>query len=127
MFRSVEGDITTPYESLGTLEVKQMAPLVSPRGVLWTGVKLATLGFAKTPSRGDHYKSFLRSELSYLAKSRYGADKVINVTYWPDPQSFAFPHGLIYARGEMIRYSRFPPSAKQAGQADESAPSTFII
>lgn len=117
LVRAVEGDDVPAYNSLGTLEVKQLAPVVTAKGAFWTGVEAVTLGFAKTPSRGEHYKASLRSELAYLASHRYGADKVINVTYWPDPDSFSFPDGLIYARGEMIRYSRFLVEAYQKSQA----------
>jgi len=50
--------------------------------------------------------------LMKAAKSSYGADAVINVEYWPDPESEGFPRGgTIYARGEMVRYLEFPGEA----------------
>ena len=112
--RAVEGDDVPEYHSLGSIEVKQLAPVVTAKGAFWTGVEAMTLGFAKTPSRGEHFKDSLRSELAYLASHRYGADKVINVTYWPDPDSYSFADGLIYARGEMIRYAHFPEAYKKS-------------
>ena len=113
------GPNVPPYDSLGTLEVKEFAPWLTVPAVLWTGVEVATLSFAKTPSRGDHYKRALRSELAYVASHQYGADAVINVTYWPDPDSKSFADGRIYCRGEMIRYKRFPqPEASENPQPE---------
>lgn len=107
--KAIEGsEDVPPYRSLGSLEVKQKAPYVTPGGILFTGVEILTLSFAKTPSRGDHYKRTLRAELAEIASKHYGADKVIHVEYWPDPDSNSFPDGYVYGRGEMIKYERFP-------------------
>ena len=112
--RAIEGDKEVPYDSLGTLEVKQKAYRVNPSAAFWTGVEIATLTFADTPSRGEHYKKFLRRKLQKLAGKRYDADAVINVKYWPNPESGNFPDGYIYARGEMIQYHHFPKEPTQS-------------
>lgn len=106
--KAIEGTKDLPYESIGTLEVKEKALTATPASAFWTGVEVTTLTFAKTPSRGELYKKSLRSKLAQLARRKYGADAVINVNYWPDPDSKSFPRGYIYARGEMIRYEHFP-------------------
>ena len=111
--RALEGDKDVAYDSLGTLEVKRRVPFVRPTGILWSGVEVLTLSLAKTPSRADQYKKSLRSKLAQKAKKRYGADGVIKVEYWPDPASSRFPEGYLYARGEMIRYRKFPAAQPQ--------------
>lgn len=111
--KAMEGEKPVPYESLGILEVKEKARLLTPEGTFWTGVEIATLSFAKTPTRGTHYKKYLRRKLARIADRKYQADAVINVQYWPDPEAGGFPDGFIYARGEMIRYESFPSEAPQ--------------
>lgn len=106
--RAVEGDGGIPYETIGTLEIKEKAPLITGKGVLWTGVEVATLTMAKTPSRAEQYKKSLRKKLAKKARKNYGADGVVKVEYWPDPAQRSFPYGYVYARGEMIRYKKFP-------------------
>ncbi|MBI3317150.1 MAG: hypothetical protein HYZ85_04010 [Candidatus Omnitrophica bacterium] len=121
--RAIEGsEGVLPYQSLGTLEIKQKAPYVTPGGILFTGIEVATLTFAKTPSRGDHYKRTLRAELAEVASKSYGADKVVNVEYWPDPDSGSFPDGYVYARGEMVRYHRFPKASVEEPEVIEEPP-----
>ena len=110
---AVEGDEATRYESLGMLEVKTKADVMSPQRLGWTTVKFGTLGFARTPSRGEIYKKKLDALLADKARKHYGADRVIHVAYWPDLNSNSFPQGLIYARGEMIHYQTFPESTDQ--------------
>lgn len=74
-----------PYESLGVLEVKR------PGRISNTAIKSA-----------------LNRQLADIADERYEADAVINVEYWPDLDSTQkYPDGLVYARGQMIRYKRF--------------------
>lgn len=119
--RAIEGPKDIPYKSLGTLEIKERAHYVTPRHTFWSGVELATLTFADTPSRGDSYKKYLREKLARIARKRYRADFVINVHYWPDPESKSFPQGYIYARGEMIKYERFPGDSAQAVTAQPVA------
>ncbi len=110
--RAMEGDFKAPYDSLGTLEVKTKAPYLTLGGSFWTSVEAVSLGVAKTPSRGEHYKRRLRSKLAKIASRRYSADAVIKVIYWPDPESKRFPDGSIHARGEMIRYRSFPSESQ---------------
>ena len=105
---AIEGTKEIPYQSLGTLEVKQKAYTATPTSAFWTGVEVTTLTLANTPSRSNLYKNSLRTKLARLARKKYGADAVINVQYWPDPESKSFPQGYLYARGEMIRYEHFP-------------------
>lgn len=111
--KAVEGGTESAYQSLGTLEVKEKTYRFNPDAFFWTGVEITTLTFADTPSRGEHYKKFLRKKLEKVANKRYNADAVINVQYWPDPESSNFPDGYIYARGEMIQYRRFPSESTQ--------------
>lgn len=106
--KATEAAKEIPYHSLGTLEIKERALIPTTASPLWTGVEVATLTLADTPSRGERYKRSLRSKLARLARIKYGADAVINVHYWPDPESKNFPQGYLYARGEMIRYQHFP-------------------
>lgn len=97
-----------PYTSLGTLEVKETAGLITGPQTFWSGVKVLSLGLADTPRRSTLYEKTLKQRLEKLSRLTYDADAVINVRYWPDLESSSFPDGLIYARGEMIRYKRFP-------------------
>ena len=96
------------YKSIGILEVKEPAQELTNQKGAWFGVEVATLSLAPTPSAGDLYKARLKAKLAHVAKERYGADAVVNVTFWPDPDSGNFPDGLIHARGDMVRYKKFP-------------------
>ena len=118
--RATEEGKGIPYDSLGTVEVKEKAYRLTPSAAFWTGVEITTLTFADTPSRGEHYKKYLRMKLEKVADKRYNADAVINVHYWPDPESNSFPDGYIYARGEMIRYQRFPKEPTQGPTPGQS-------
>lgn len=118
--KAVEGGTESPYHSLGTIEVKEKAYRFNPAAAFWTGVEITTLTFADTPSRGEHYKKFLRKKLEKVANKRYDADAVINVQYWPDPESSNFPDGYVYARGEMIQYRRFPGESTQGSMPSYS-------
>ena len=114
--KAIEGDASIPYDSLGTLEVKMSVPVLTSEQFYWTPVELLTLGFAHSPSQADSYKRLLQNELVKKARSNYDADAVIHVEYWPDLSSKKFPSGEMLARGQMIRYKRFPKS-----NADESS------
>ncbi|MDP3921374.1 MAG: hypothetical protein Q8R76_11275 [Candidatus Omnitrophota bacterium] len=106
--RATEKDSDIAFISLGELEVSENAVLLAPEAGMWSGIKLMTFNLANTPSRADLYKKALRDKLASTAKKRYGAHRVVNVQYWPEPSNGEFPEGLIYARGEMIRYQPFP-------------------
>jgi hypothetical protein len=111
---AVESGSEIPYISLGTLEVKERISSFEPSQMVWGGVEVLSLSFANTPKRWEQYKKLMRRRLAELAKERYGAHAVINVVYWPDPSNSKFPEGYLYARGEMIRYQRFPQPAAAA-------------
>jgi hypothetical protein len=103
--RAVEGDISTPYATLGTLEVKTK---VGGRAIIsGRTVQVLTLGILN-PTSAKYYRKKLKAKLAKKAAKHYGANAVINVHYWPDPNSRKFPQGFIYARGEMVRYIHFP-------------------
>ena len=95
-FQALEGTKDIPYDSLGTVEVKKRVLVFSASGASPAAIKES-----------------LRAALAQKARKHYGADSVIKVRYWPDPASRGFPHGLIYARGEMIRYRHFPAESPE--------------
>jgi len=112
----IEGDFDRPYKVIGSLEVKEKAEMVPD--IYRAGVELLSLGYVRYPDRGDSYKETLNRQLARKARDVYRADAVINVEYWPDPSSKDFPDGMIYARGEMIKLSKFPapePAPAAAG------------
>ena len=115
--RAVETGIEVPYESLGTLEVRYKTNRISSAGTLNAVKEGATLTLADTPSRAERYKMALRSELARRAKKEFGAHAVIHVTYWPDLEASSFPDGYVHARGEMVRYTRFPDAAPAQARA----------
>jgi len=119
--RALDGELGVPYESLGTLEVKHKTRRFSPQNIGYAGVEAASLTLADTPAREDRYKNILRSKLVRIARDRYGAEAVINVKFWPEPSSTVFPEGNIYARGEMVRYVRFPASRMAAASNTSSS------
>ena len=100
--RALEGDISIPYTPIGTLEVKKK---VNSLGV--KTLQILTLG-AYQPFSAANYRQTLKDMLAKKAGKFYGANAVIHVHYWPDPESGSFPKGTIYARGEMVRYTPFP-------------------
>lgn len=104
----LESDLETPYDSLGTLEVKMRVSFTSASGLLASAAEVLTFGAANTLSRSERYKQALRAKLSREAHGRYSADAIIHVEYWPDPTSKNFPDGYLYARGEMVKFRRFP-------------------
>ncbi len=106
--RAGEGDISVPYTSLGTLEVKKKVSGFSDLG--WKTWQVLTEGGAKSSAQAEHYRKALKCMLVRRAAKQYGANAVIHVQYWPDPASEGFPKGWIYARGEMVRYKPFPAS-----------------
>ena len=99
--------ITIPYDSLGWVEVNRKAPLIQYRRVAGQLVFWGSFGYFKNPSQEVYLQSLLNEKIKKAAKTRYGAEAVINVKYWPDLTAAKFPKGLIYAKGEMVRYKRF--------------------
>lgn len=96
-----QGDLQSPYASLGTLEVNIKTNPWHP--VHWGSYlkEIFTLTFADTS---------LQSKLTHklLKKSKgFGANQIIKAEFWPDLKSKRFPEGKAYARGEMVRPKRF--------------------
>ena len=112
--QAIEGDNDIPYDSLGTIEVRKQIQAPTPSSVFWAGVRTVTFSRSGSPNGEERYKKYLRSKLAREARKNYGADSVIHVEYWPDPASGTFPEGYLYARGEMIRYHRFPVESTPA-------------
>ncbi len=96
-----------PYESLGVLEVKKEAPAFGASYRLQQTLSLVSFRLYEKPSQEAYFQKLLDKELVCDAKKKYGADAVIHVKYWPDLNAAKFPKGLIYAKGEMIRYKQF--------------------
>ena len=97
--RTTEGDLSIPYESMGTLEVK---------------IRTRSLGSTSPEKR----KAMLDDKLSQESKKHFAPDALIHATYWPDLQSRSFPGGYMYARAEMVRYKPFPePEPAEESQA----------
>lgn len=111
---ATEGPAVMTYESLGSLEVKERAWKFGPSRIMRTGVEVVTLTMADTESDAEVYRRSLREKLAETARKQFKADAVVNVTYWPDPESAAFPKGYIHARGEMIRYVPFSSKVASA-------------
>lgn len=105
---AVESDVSTAYESIGTLEVKENAKDLWDLEARKLLVETATLTLADTSARADLFRKALTQRLAETARKKYDAHAVINVTFWPDPNGSEFPDGDIFARGEMIRYKKFP-------------------
>lgn len=111
---AVEGGIDWPYDLLGTEEVHINTNPWSPVNWGWDLREIFTLGFADTS-----YPVRLQKALIKKAKKYGDVNQIIHVTYWPAPSNGKFPKGKIYARGEMVRYKRFPaeePSAQPQTQ-----------
>ncbi len=85
--RAVEGDIDTPYESLGTLEVHLSTNPWNPPNWVWSSKELMTFSLWDTS-----YQKRLQDELVKKAKKYQGVDQLINTQYWPEPGSKYFPH-----------------------------------
>ena len=109
---SFESDSSLPYIPLGTLEIQEKFERMSVSRTLLKSVEIGTLGLVDIPTRSSQYKKVLREKLARTAKKRYQADAVINVHYWPDPVLKEYPSGTIFARGDMIRYKKFPLEAE---------------
>ena len=99
--QAITGESSKAVESLGSLEVHLNTNPWLPAN-WWNDLKeIFTLSFADTS-----YEKRLNGKLVKESK-KYGAEQVINVTFWPDLNSRKFPEGKVYARGEMVRYHRF--------------------
>jgi hypothetical protein len=99
--------LTIPYESLGWIQVDMKAPSVQYERVAGQLGEWVSFGFIKNPTQEEYLQKMLDKKIREVAKERYKAEEVINVKYWPELSSKAFPQGRMGARGEMIRYKRF--------------------
>lgn len=104
---ATEGDLVTPYQSLGTIDVYEHAPRVSLKRGFQHMFEWLTFGLYDMPSQKTYLQGRLNEKLVKKAEKSYGAEAVIRVQYWPDLSAKKFPKGKIYARGEMIQYKRF--------------------
>ena len=117
--RAIEGDMDVPYDSLGILEVKISSKPLPFSALGWGVLRILSFGRVDAPSWGEQYKSKLRAELTRKARLQYKADALVKVHYWPEPEGNFFPNGYVYARGEMIKYNKFP--------ADDLAPEPLPV
>ncbi len=109
--RAVEGDIAEPYDDMGSLEVHVSTNPWKLSNLTWNVRELFTLGFADTS-----FQRRLKHALAKKAKKHFDVDQVINVTYWPDPDGKSFPKARVFARGQMVRYKKFPVSSADSSQ-----------
>lgn len=105
---ATQDGITAPYESLGFIEVNRKAPRIQCRRMFGQVWEWMTFGHSKNISEEAYLERKLDKKLIKAAKKIQKAEKVINVTYWPNLKEKKFPEGRIYARGEAIVYKRFP-------------------
>ncbi len=105
---ATQDGFSAPHESLGGVEVSREAPMIQSKrlfGQLW---QWATLGHYQNIAQEAYLQGLLNKKLIKAAKKTHQAEQVIDVKYWPELSAKKFPQGLIYAKGEMIRYKRFP-------------------
>lgn len=98
--------IVVPYESLGWVEVSRKAPLIQYRRVGGLLVQWCSFGYFHNPSQETYLRGLLNKKLVQASQKQKGVDAIINAKYWPDLIAGQFPKGLIFAKGEMIRYRR---------------------
>ena len=103
--RAVTEESSQPFESLGVLEVHIKTNTWAPSNLGNFFKELFTLSFGDTS-----YETRLKKKL-IKESDKFNADQVVKVTFWPDLNLNQFPDGKVYARGEMIRYRRFPPQS----------------
>ncbi len=99
--------LTIPYDTLGWIQVDMKAPPIQYERVAGQLGEWVTFGYIDNPTQEEYLKKILDKKIREVAKERYKAEEVINVTYWPALSSKAFPNGRMGAKGEMIRYKRF--------------------
>ncbi len=105
---AVEEGVDLPYDSLGTLEVSQRIQNHDAGFIGGHLVELFSFRLTKAADHNQLYKAALMEKLAHEAKEKYGADRVINVEFWPALDSESFPRsGTVFARGEMIRLREF--------------------
>lgn len=105
---ATQGGISEPSESIGSIEVERQVPRIAYRrifGQLWEWI---TFGRSENISREAYLQGLLNKKMLKAAKNVYNAEAVIHTEYWPDLTEKKFPQGRVYAKGDMVRYKRFP-------------------
>ncbi len=100
--RAISGEVSQPFDSLGAVEVRISTNPWAPGNWGHFFKELFTLTLADTS-----YETRLKKKL-VKESNKFKADQIVKVTFWPDLNTVKFPDGKVYARGEMIRYRRFP-------------------
>lgn len=102
------GDVTTAYEPLGEIQVEDSVSKFNFPNVFHFMGQMLIYNRYPTSGQSESLQGRLNKKLRKIARKRYGADAVINVHYWPDLNSAKFPKGMVYAKGDMVRYKNFP-------------------
>ena len=105
---AIQGDLNPPYDSLGSIEVNRPAPRISCRRIFGQAWEWITFGRFENISQEAYLRDLLNEKILKVARKNHQAEAVIHMQYWPDLTASKFPQGRIYAKGEMIRYKRFP-------------------
>ena len=105
---ATQGGISEPYESIGVIEVDRKVPWISYRRVFGKLWEWMTFGHCENISREAYLQGLLNKKMLKAAQNNHHAEAVIHVKYWPDLTAKKFPQGLIYVKGDMVRYKRFP-------------------
>ena len=105
-----DGAPKAPHQKIGELEVSIKSP---PPAFGWTTAKVLTFGWVKGPSRAEQIKKRLRQKLKKAGR-KYQADAIAEINYSPNPgEATYFRTKDYYARGALIKYSKFPESQPQ--------------
>ena len=104
---AIQGEISEPYESIGSIEVERQAPRIPYRRIFGQVWEWVTWGHCENISREAYLQGLLNKKMLRAAKNNQNAEAVIHVEYWPDLTAKKFPRGLIYGKGDMVRYKRF--------------------
>jgi hypothetical protein len=104
----LQSGISEPYESLGSIEVDRKVPRIQYRRIFGKVWEWTTFGHCKNISQEAYLQGLLNKKMLKDARKNHHAEAVINAKYWPDLTAKKFPQGRIYAKGDMVRYKRFP-------------------
>jgi hypothetical protein len=105
---ALQGGISEPYESLGSIEVDRKAPMIQYRRIFGQVWEWVTFGHYENISREAYLQGLLNKKMLKVAKNDHHAEAILDAKYWPDLTAKKFPQGRIYGKGDMIRYKRFP-------------------
>lgn len=104
----MQAEVSEPYETIGKIEVDRSVPRIQYRRVFGQLWEWMTFGHSDNLSSEAYLKGLLDEKMLRSAKKDYKAEAIIHAEYWPDLSAKKFPQGRIYAKGDMIRYKRFP-------------------